>query len=208
MEIDKISYISSEKLERIKIGKRTIRDYNLVFNDLLKEIKPNDKPTEARQIIYYIKGLKEKQNIYSLMILKKFDSLKQAMEQALKFESCVQMYEDNEDEYNKSNITKKEKPSKYYNKNYSNNKPLKSYSTKNKSSSNYNKYNTNNSDNIPKPKEESDLDKLTKEFANMSLHVCHRCYQKGHDARICTNELSSENKNLKNQYNEFKNNLN
>ena len=40
---------------------------------------------------------------------------------------------------------------------------------------------------------ESDIDKLTKDFAKMRLHVCYRCHQRGHDAKYCTNEISEEN---------------
>jgi len=35
----------------------------------------------------------------------------------------------------------------------------------------------------------------------MRLTVCYRCNQKGHIARFCTNDLSSENRAILNQHN-------
>ena len=89
IETDEISSFSSEKLEHTKIGKKNVRIFNLHFNDLLNEIKDKDKPSEFRLIVLYIKGLKEKRSLYSVMIAKKFDSLKQAMEFALRIDSRI-----------------------------------------------------------------------------------------------------------------------
>ncbi|KAL6617997.1 hypothetical protein U3516DRAFT_747845 [Neocallimastix sp. 'constans'] len=44
---------------------------------------------KSRLIVLYIKRLKEKRSLYSVMIAKKFDSLKQAMEFALRIDSRI-----------------------------------------------------------------------------------------------------------------------
>lgn len=203
IETDKISTFSSEKLEHTKIGKKNVRIFNLHFNDLLNEIKDKDKPSEFRLIVLYIKGLKEKRSLYSVMIAKKFDSLKQAMEFALRIDSRIQVYED-EGEYSNQNSNSNSKYLKknnfnkqYYNKKNRSKSPTKNLDNRhiNTSESSDQKYN-------------SDLDKLTKKFANMSLHVCHHCSKKGHEAHICTNKLSEHNKNLLDKFTHIQNNLN
>jgi len=203
IETDKISTFSSEKLEHTKIGKKNVRIFNLHFNDLLNEIKDKDKPSESRLIVLYIKGLKENRSLYSVMIAKKFDSLKQAMEFALRIDSRIQVYEDEEENSNQnSNSNSKYLKKNNFNKQYYNKKNRSKSPTKNLDNRHINTSESSDQ------KYNSDLDKLTKKFANMSLHVCHRCSQKGHDAHICTNELSEHNKNLLDKFTHIQNNLN
>lgn len=47
---------------------------------------------------------------------------------------------------------------------------------------------------VGKDIQESNLEALTKSFAKMKIHICHRCHEKGHGERFCPNEMSDLNK--------------
>lgn len=54
---DNMSVINLKKLQNIRIGNKSIIDYNMKFSLLLKEIEKDDKPSDKSVIGMYIDGL-------------------------------------------------------------------------------------------------------------------------------------------------------
>jgi len=85
---NQLSNVNINKLKRIQIGKKSVRNYNRVFNDLVQEIKPEYMPSESRLILFYVQGLRgNKEELFDFMFLREFKNLKEAMDVALDLEA-------------------------------------------------------------------------------------------------------------------------
>jgi len=197
---DNISTLSLKKLQNIKIGNKSIIDYNMKFSLLLKDVEDDERPVEKCIIRMYIEGLKGKK-IQEYLIVKDPKTLEEAMKFAQKLQKGFSEYEEDSSYRltNNSSLRKSHnnvfKNNNNYNHNYNNKKSTFSH--------NSNFYNNTKGQNTQtkSSNKDTDIEKLTDDFAKMRLTVCYRCNQKGHIARFCTNDLSSENRAILNQHN-------
>jgi len=193
---DNISTLSLKKLQNIKIGNKSVIDYNMKFSLLLKDVEEDERPSDKGTIRMYIDGFKGNR-LQEYLIVKDPQTLDEAMKFAQKLQKGFLEYEDSTSSKSTNNSFSR----KNYNNSLKNSNNNFSYNTKKSTFSNpYN--NEKGQDNqVKSSNKDSDIEKLTDDFAKMRLTVCYRCNQKGHIARFCTNDLSSENRALLNQYN-------
>jgi len=215
---DNISLRSLKKLQNLKIGNKSVNDYNNIFTLLLNDIETDDKPSDKTLLRMYIEGFKGRK-LQEYLIIKDLKKLEDAMNFAEKLEKGFLDYDDesllrpynnassssfknhnNNYRNKKGDMFDNSKKSPFNNASFNYNKSFNNSKNKNSYNNHQVNNNTNNSSKNNN-KIESDIDKLTENFANMRLTVCHRCNQIGHIARFCTNDLSQENKAFLNQKN-------
>ncbi|OUM57665.1 hypothetical protein PIROE2DRAFT_64870 [Piromyces sp. E2] len=184
---DILSDQSLNELESIKIGKRSINEYNQKVRDLLEEIDPNSKPSEQRLLYYYIKGL-EGIKIHEYLILKKPKKLEDAMNYAEETYKDFSRFDAREiiikgstsssssNNYNKNITSKNYQNKQNSNKNYQsfNQNNQNTFQNQNQNYKNKNSQSQNNKTTTIKQSENqmSDIDRLIQEFASMKLHFC------------------------------------
>jgi len=174
------------ELEKICVKNNNVRQYNINFKKLLNGIENSDKPSQSRLVHYYIRGLYGTR-YYNTMVLKDCDTVENAIKEVDKMVDSFEKFGDN-NRYHKQNNHKQN--NKNFNKN---NNSQAFYSNYNNKKINNNQYKETNHNKPKSNTEESDVENITKQFAKMNLHLCHRCGNPGHIARFCTNELSPEN---------------
>jgi len=81
---DQLSHKNIDLIKKMKIGEKSIEEYNKEFLDLVLEIKPELRPQEKRLILYYIKGLNEKHKDILMNFIINFKS-DQSLSQIMKF---------------------------------------------------------------------------------------------------------------------------
>jgi len=174
----KSSIKNLSKLENIKISNLTVNEFNSEYSDLLHGISDRDKPSVERQIFLYTKAFKRRTPIFNILLNKQPKSLEDAMNYALKAEETINEYESDDE----SDFYKSKKRTNFSRRRQSNSNNSRLFENKDKN------------EKSKQSKEESDLEALTKSFAEMKIHVCHRCNQKGHEERYCPNEMTDLNK--------------
>jgi len=177
----KISNANLHKLEALKISKYSVKEFNKIFKELLLEISERDKPNEERLIFLYKKACKKRTPVFNALLTKQPKSLKDAYDIALKVEETIEPYV-SDDEYDSTQFNRIPK--------------RRSFNRRKQNNLSEDKFNKVEKDRkkIDKDIQESDLEALTKSFAEMKIHVCHRCHEKGHEERFCPNEMSDLNK--------------
>ena len=81
-------------MKKIHVKKNDVRDYNTTFASLLNGIEPCERPPETVIINYYVRGLYGTK-YFNTMVLKDYNTLKEAMSEVEKMINSFEKYEDN-----------------------------------------------------------------------------------------------------------------
>ncbi|KAL6592785.1 hypothetical protein U3516DRAFT_673294 [Neocallimastix sp. 'constans'] len=153
----KISNTNLHKLEALKISKYSVTEFNKIFKELLLEMSERDKPNEERLIFLYKKACKKRTPVFNELLTKQPKSLKDAYDIVLKVEETIEPYV-SDDEYDSTQFNRIPK--------------RRSFNRRKQNNLSEDKFNKVEKDRkkIDKDIQESDLEALTKSFAEMKIH--------------------------------------